>query len=176
MKNNITVAAMISLLVGCASMPGGVSSSKSSYDNSKEVVLEPGWATEGFSGSLKIGALKTSKMSAEDAVLVVRNDLIKNFASATPNLFIKVDSVEHKLSPLVNNTDCEISSSSDVAHCIESYPIKIALIEEMINAKEVKIKLNLSDSYVEGSLYRDGMSSAKKGLKDFLAKVKQDMK
>lgn len=156
---------------GCATlmpnMPGAVKETKSEYDGMKMLTLNPGWA-----GDLKLGAYKTSKMNTDEVFLIVRNDSIKNFDFNHPNLFIKIDGDEKKLSPVSKKTDCDVSSSSDVAHCTQHYKVKITFLEKLLNAKDVKIKLNLTDSFNTGNLDMDGVSTAKRGLNEFVVKAK----
>lgn len=152
--------------LGCSTMPGGVSINKSSYDGATEIHMLPGWA----GSDLKLGVWRTSKMDPNTAILVVRIDLIQNFSTKMPNLFIKIDGVETKFSSKNKTTECHVSSASDTGHCLQEYVVSMQLIENMVHAKEVKIKLHLSDSdYAEGNLDSSGPTTAKKGLIDFLA-------
>jgi hypothetical protein len=184
MKNNLWAVMIGCCFViygtGCAtlmgsSMPGGVSVSKSTYDGSTELYLNPGWANSDMYGTLKIGARKTSKMTPTQVLLIVRNDIIKNFDFSQPNFFVKIDGTETKLSSIANNSDCSISSRSDVAHCFQEYLVELSFIEKMLAAKDVQYKLNLQgNTYVEGSLINSGMTTARTGLKDFMERVAKE--
>lgn len=170
----------LSNTVGCATMmgssiPGGVSVKKNDYDNSKEVVMAPGWANNDMSGSMKIGARKTSKMGADEVILVVQNDMIKNFDFNHPNFFMMLDGKEMKLSPTEKSSQCGVSTAANVANCTQEYRVSIGDIEKMVSLKDVKFKLNLSgNSFVEGSLNNSGMTTARSGLQDFLTSVKTE--
>jgi len=165
-------------LTACASMglPGGVSVRQSDYDNTKLIYMNPGWANNDMGGTLKIGARKNSKMLPNEAILIVRNDVIGNFSFSQPNLFIKIDGEETKLSPIERTTEITLASQTDPAHSSQEYSVDMAFIKKMLSAKDVKFKLNLEGNYfVEGSLWRDGWSTAKSGLIDFVANVEREL-
>jgi len=172
----VSILSIVTFSLGCASMPGGVTSSTSSYDGAKIVSMKPGWATLTEGGAaLKVGARHSSTMDADTAVLTVRLDVIRNFSSERPNLFIKVDQAETKLSPIFPNTECNISSSTDVAHCFQEYKVPMSLIQQMTTATTVRFRLLMRDNaYVEGGLDGKGPTTAHKGLTEFLSKVKSN--
>lgn len=164
-------------LVSCASLmpsttPGSVTSSTSDYDGTIQTSAAPSWA--GGIGNIKVGAFKTSKMDKDEALLVVQNDDIKNFAFQHPNFFVKIDGVETPMSPIDKNSECNISTSTNVAHCQQNYRVKLSFLEKMVNAKSVKFKLLLRDNtYVTGNLDRSGWTTAKTVLVDFLKEIEK---
>jgi hypothetical protein len=148
------------------SFPGAVTKNTSDYDGTTSITLNPGWA-----GNLKIGVRTNSKLPKDKAILIVRSDLIKNFDSRHPNFFVKIAGEEKGLSPLSRNTECEISSSSDVAHCTQEYMIEIAYLKTLLESKDVKFKLNLRDSYLTGNLNKSGPTTARSGLSNFFKEL-----
>jgi hypothetical protein len=179
---SITALLLFPSLSGCvtmmmgASLPGGVSVTKSAYDGTTEIYMNPGWANNDLSGTIKIGARKNSKMSANEVLLIVRNDMIKNFHFTVPNFFTKINGIETKLSPIDFKTQCEIGNQIDGAHCYQEYRVEMSFIEQMLASTDVQFKLILNEnSYVEGSLKNSGMTTARSGLQDFVEKVKTEL-
>lgn len=168
---NVLLSTLV-FAAGCVSVPGAVSLRTSSYDGAKELVMQPGWASAGLTrGSLKFGAWKSSALAPEAAVLIVRNDMVEAFSSKTPNFFIKIDGQEFALSPTASTTELAVNTDSDVAHSSEEYPVDLSMLQRMVDSKDVKFKLYLSDGYIEGALDRPGPNTARKGLREFLEKA-----
>lgn len=183
MKRSVTLLGALLVAIagatGCAlmgaSIPGGIAVVDSSYDGTREIYMNPGWANNDLSGSLKIGARKNSKMAPGEAILIVRNDMIRNFSSGE-NFFVKIDGKERRFSPISAHSECAISTKSDTAHCSQEYYVEMAYFEQMIASKDVQFKLLLRDGlYSEGSLKNSGVSTARSGIQDFLAKVQQKL-
>ena len=56
------------------------------------------------------------------------------------------------------------------------YLLQQDFIEKILNAKDVRVKLDLSRSYVEGIFSDDTMSSAKLAFSDFMKKLNASLK
>ena len=169
---------LLILAAGCASVPGEVSLKTSSYDGTKQLVMRPGWASSGLTtASMKLGAWKTSGLDKDAAVLVVETDSIKPFSSVRPNFLIKIDGIETALSPTGSGTSIEIGSDPNVAHTSQEYRVELALIQKMVESKDVMLKLLLVDNgYMEGRLDKTGPTAARSGFEDFLKKAAVEFK
>lgn len=165
---NFLILSFVLFALGCASIPGVpgyISKSKNDYDGKTQIYMQPGWA-----GDILVGALWNEDLG-EDVLLEVRNNTIKNFSFEHPNLAVKIDGTETKLSPISKETNCEVSSSTSDAHCSQRYRVKLDFIRKMESAKSVKFRLDLRDSFVTGNLDMDSPTTARFTMDEFLKAV-----
>lgn len=157
---------LIALLVAsCATMPGDVTTYKSSYDGQEYAEVTPGWLNS--TNSLLLGLRRSSAMKDGQAVLVVKNYMIKHFSSAKDSLLIRIDGTEYKFSTK-QKTDCQLSTQHENGHCTTEYPFTLDMANKMLNGQEVLVKVVLREGHVEG-VFSDRMMSAKSAFKNFIA-------
>ncbi len=80
-NQKIMIISILSLyLVGCSSLPGGVSQNQSMFDGSNEIVVAPGFVRDGpglFAGSpFRLGGIFLNKNPEEVQLLVVIPELL----------------------------------------------------------------------------------------------------
>ena len=143
-------------------MPGSMVKNTDDYSGTTSYYVHPGWV----GNKLKLGA-RYDKSMKDEIILIVRNDMIRNFSSKKPNLFIKINGKEIELSPVGDRTECSTGSSVDIAHCYQEYLLSVGLVKQILEAKDFRIKLLLRDGiYVSDTAKNtDGMTSFYDGVK-----------
>lgn len=166
------------MLAGCASMgmPGSISERVSGFDNTKEIVMEPAGVFRSFTEAylIKLGLYKTSKMNENDAVLVVLVKGAHSFADKE-SLQFNIDGEMVSLESIDLLTDIETKEGSEYFSVYNEsskrYTISKDLIQMLINAKSVWVKVNLSKDYLEGEFSKDSIASARPAFRKFYTKV-----
>jgi hypothetical protein len=191
--NNNAIAVLIILLpilfVGCAGipgMPGHITETKSSFDKSVELSMEPAFVfrnNDGFSGSdLRLALFWRSTMKPGDIVLEAYVNGAHNFSTGK-SLHFNVDSeiVSFTSIDQLTNIDFEPGVYSGVyipAKNVSSkrYLITSKFLDRLLKAKDVRVKLDLHKTYVEGIFSDTTVSSAKQAFVKFSEKIKNHEK
>jgi hypothetical protein len=141
-------------------MPGGVTNYEGKTDGVSHMELEPGW----LNFTTKLGLHKSSTMPKDEATLIVA---VKGATASTKDgVTINVDGKKTVLSAIDDLSDMDSNGFFR-----KRYPIKVALIREMVNGKSVWVKINhTGQTYSEGEFSKGGSMSAKTGFTEFLAK------
>ena len=175
---NVLIASICLLFAGCATMPGSISERTSGFDNTKEIVMEPAWLQNGFNTNIKIGLYKTSKMDKEKVILTAVVIGAFNF-SDKGSLMFNIDGDKITLESIDSTTNIQfipgeynsVASISGYNESSKRYEITKDLIKRMIEGKEVWVKINLSQQYVEGKFSVDDPMSARPAFRNFYNKA-----
>ncbi|MEW6070900.1 MAG: hypothetical protein AB1553_00365 [Nitrospirota bacterium] len=184
---SVVVTLVVALsLVGCVSMPGSIKTAQSEFDGAKEITMEPAWVCkEGtLSGcAFKLGLQRRSTMPGDQIILVAMVDGIFSFSE--PSLFFNIDGEIIKLVSIDSITDY---SSTEGVYLPPAYSPKVilpgffippsnwsskqylidkALLQKMINAQKVVIRINSIKSYVEGTFSQDRPTTARPAFREF---------
>lgn len=173
------------LIAGCSSMPGMpgyIDVTKSSFDGSTQVSMEPAFVyrnNDGFSGSdLKMSLLWRSSMNNDDVVLVAHVFGAESVASGE-SLHFNIDGQIESFKSIdrLTNIDYEPGVYSTVyipGQNISSkrYIVTKKFIDRILNASNVKVKLELSRSFVEGIFTDTTPSSSYGAFKEFIEKAR----
>lgn len=178
---NLMIAVLLFSLAGCASMgmplPGDIDERRSTYDNSAELYMTPAWSG-GDAGGVLFSLLWRSAMNKGDVTL----EAIVNGIQTIPpgeSLFFKIDGEEYKLVSFDSITDHIIvppfyanglyipghESSS------KRYNATTEFLAKVVNGKDVRVKLYLDRSYIEGSFCNDSSFCAKQCFARFIEKM-----
>ncbi len=160
------------LLGGCASLPGSISESVSGFDKATEITMEPAWVQNGMNADIKLGLYKTSRMGTEDVILTAIVYGAHNFTSKE-SLEFNVDGEKIKLESIDEITKIDLVTYENTAANWSSkrYEVKKDFINKLINGKEVWVKINLSQSYVEGKFSQDNPTAARPAFKKFYERI-----
>jgi hypothetical protein len=166
-------------LVGCATLPGSISERVSGFDKTKEIVMEPAWAGNSLSdGLIKLGLYKTSRMDPDKVILTAVVLGAHNF-SAEESLqfningeFVSFESIDPmtniELEPGVYNS---VYSSPATNLSSKRYEVTKDFIKELIEAKDVWVRINLSQDYVEAKFSVSVPMGARTSFRKFYSKV-----
>lgn len=174
---------IVLLMAGCASlpgMPGYIEIKKSSFDGSTHVSMEPALVyrgSNGFSGSdIKFSLLWSSSMS-DEVVLFAQVAGAKSINTGK-SLFLDIDGEVVGLKTLDSLTNIETKSGVAGAAYVPAsnvsfkrYSVTKEFIQRLLDAKLVKVKLELSDGYHEGIFTDTTTSSAFNAFKDFVGEA-----
>ncbi|MCA1773987.1 MAG: hypothetical protein LC677_15805 [Halomonas sp.] len=181
----ITLLSLAFLLISCSSlpgMPGYIEVTKSSFDNSIQLSMEPALvyrSNDGFSGSdLQMSLLWRSSMNNNDVVLIAQVTGAKIIARGE-SLHFNIDGKVESLNSIDDLTSIDYqpgvySAARVPGQNISSkrYVVSKEFIDKILNASSVKIRLDLSKTFVEGVFTDSTSSSAYKAFKDFVKKAK----
>lgn len=163
--------------IGCASLgvvtPGDVRTTESKFDGAKEAVMEPAWVDT--SGSIKLGLFKNTKMKPAEYIMRVVVSGAHNFERGK-NLHVKVDDKVYSFESPDSMTNHQLDSGSAYVAATswssKTYVVTESLLNDMLNGKSVVVKVDLTDSYVEGNFHVGGYTTAKKNFPVFLEAVR----
>lgn len=187
-NNTITVWVILllpMLLIGCAGvpgMPGHIAEAKSSFDESVELSMEPAFVfrnNDGFSGSdLRLALFWRSTMKPGSMVLEAYVDGAHNFSTGK-SLHFNIDGEVVSFISIDQLTDIDFepgiySGLYIPAKNVSSkrYLISSEFLDMLLKAKDVRVKLELHRSYVEGVFSDATASSAKRAFVKFAEKIK----
>lgn len=181
---SILIIGSFGLLAGCVTikgMPGHLNYHQSTFDGGKELSMEPAWVyknTQNFSGAdFSLGLFWRSTMAPNTFVIsahVYGAKLIQKSESLQLN-------IDGRLI-LLNSTDqftqiqTQRGSPTGISAHNESsrqYLISESVLDELLTAEKVKMRLILSNTYVEGDFSVDQVSSAKRGFFAFYEEYKK---
>lgn len=152
---------ILSMIVGCASMPGGVTSYESKTDGIKHVQAEPGWLTD----SAKLGI---SYISSAPDVYILEAAVKGATASTKDGLVIKIDNKLITLSAID-----DLSDRDQYGFFHKRFMVKKEVVNQMVAGKSVYVKVNhTGQTYEEGEFSKDQPMSAKRGFMKFLETVR----
>tara|TARA_R110002072_G_C7708914_1_gene513844 strand:+ start:71 stop:655 length:585 start_codon:yes stop_codon:yes gene_type:complete len=181
----ISVFLLVLLLAGCSSMPGMpgyIEVTKSSFDGSTQLSMEPAFvfrSNDGFSGSdLQMSLLWRSAMNNNDVVLIAQVSGAKSIARGD-SLHFNIDGQIESLKSIDELTNINYEPGVYSAVYIpgqnissKRYVVTKEFIDKILNASDVKVKLDLSQSFVEGIFTDTTTSSAYGAFKEFVKKAK----
>jgi hypothetical protein len=156
----ILLSFLLIVLAGCAAIPGipgHISESTSKTDNTRQMVLEPAWC-----GGFKLGLFKSSNMPD---TLMILSAYIKGVESVR-EAAINVDGQYYTLSRLDDFTD------HDDIWSFNRFAVSKNLLGDMINGREVWVKITLDNKFVEGEFSSDKPQAARPAFRNFYAKLK----
>ena len=176
---------LIFLLVGCSSMtgvPGYIEVTKSSFDDSTQLSMEPAFVfrnNDGFSGSdLQMSLLWSSAMNKNDVVLIAQVSGAQSIARGD-SLHFNIDGKIESMRSLDEFTNINYEPGIYSAVYISGqntsskrYVVSKEFIDKILNASSVKVKLNLSQLFVEGIFTDTTTSSAYSAFKEFVKKAR----
>ena len=184
MKKIIIFLISLTALGGCASMPGMpgyIDMTESSFDGSVQLSMQPAFVyrdNDGFSGSdLKMSLLWRSSMKDSDIVLIAQVTGAHSIARGE-SLMFNVDGQIHSFKSIdeITNINYEPGVYSTIyipGQNISSkrYVMEKSFIKKITNATDVKVKLNLSQSFVEGIFTDTTPSSSYDAFIAFMKKL-----
>lgn len=157
--------------------PGHVSVNESDFDGSVQITTEPAWLTDSI---IKLGLFKSSSMAEDEAVLTA---LVKGAHSFDQgeSLEFNVNGEFKAFTSPDELTDIETTSGySGAAGYVapanfssKRYVVSVNFLEELIQAQEAFVRINLSDSVVEGKFSSDALTTARPSFRRFLEKVEE---
>jgi hypothetical protein len=181
----LSVLLLMFLVVGCSSMPGMpgyIEVRKSSFDGSTQLSMEPAFVfrnNDGFSGSdLHLSLLWRSAMNDNDVVLIAQVSGAKSIARGD-SLHFNIDGQIESLKSIDELTSIEYEPGVYSAVYIpgqnissKRYVVTKEFIDKILYSSSVKVKLDLSKSFVEGIFTDTTTSSAYSAFNDFVKKAK----
>jgi hypothetical protein len=163
-------------LGGCSSMPGMlgyIEVTKSSFDGSTQISMEPALvyrSNDGYSGSdLQMSLLWRSAMNDNDVVLIAQVTGAKNISRGN-SLHFNIGGEINSFKSIDQLTSIDYDSGQNISS--KRYVISKAFIRKILSSSSVKIKLDLTKSYVEGVFTDTTSSSAYGAFKEFILKAK----
>ena len=189
MKKLFSIGVMLFLfaLTGCAALtPGNIQESQSTFDGSTELVMEPPALVRSsaatWSGtSMEMSLFWNSKMKPGQLVLEVYVEGIQSFAQAE-SLHFNINGAIVSFVSIDQLTGFETESGffgpageyhSPTTHSSKRYLISTEFLERIINARDVRIRLDLSKIYVEGVFSRGDAGTVKPAFSKFHARMLQ---
>lgn len=183
----IAALAFAVTLTGCESqqllpnMPASISRSTSEFDNSTQVVMVPGWVynrSELLSGaSFKLGLLWRSTMKPGEVLIVAEYaDGIEALGAGT-SLHFNIDGEFVDVATIDATTDFDVERTRSpyvtqtTTRSSKRYLGSIDLVRRLVNARDVKVRLDLSRQFVEGVFSYDQPGAARPGFRKFLAEL-----
>ncbi|WP_280563351.1 hypothetical protein [Chromohalobacter sp. 48-RD10] len=164
-------------LTGCTAMPGmagHVSSHQSDFDGSTQVSMEPAKVKTGALSVVLIGADWSSK--SPDRVMltaVVPGDYERIISDEGLQFNIDGDIVKLSSDQAITDLDGEYAGGMVFRESAKTFPVKISLVERIVKADLVKIKLVTGDGYVEGRFQESDPNNAKDAIERFLAEIEE---
>ncbi len=173
-------------LTGCSSMPGmpgNIKESTSTFDNSIELSMQPAFVfrtNDGFSGSdLRLALFWRSSMRPGDLVVEVYVRGAESFSTGK-SLHFNVDGQIISYASIDELTDIQFKPGSYRGVYIPAtnisskrYLINRQFLDRLLSAHDVRVRLDLRKSFVEGIFSDDTPSSARRAFKEFSEKLAQ---
>jgi hypothetical protein len=189
MKKLFSIGAMLFLfaLTGCAALtPGNINESQSTFDGSTQLVIEPPAlvrsSADTWSGTnMEMSLFWNSKMKPEKIILEVYVQGIESFAQGK-SLHFNIDGEIVSFTSIDQLTDFQTESGffgpvgeyhPATTHSSKRYLISTKFLERILNAKDVRIKLDLSKTYIEGFFSSEDAGTAKPAFSKFYARMLQ---
>lgn len=172
----VAVLVVLFGLVGCAPMPWHVKETTSRFDNSTTISVGPAWV--GGDSLMKMGLYRKSTMDPNNIVLKAQVKGTHSFG-IEPTLTFKIDGDMTPLTSIDKRADIETDPGYSggglyiAPHNLTTkrYIITRALLERLIHAQEVIIRIQLDGSFVEGALTDYKFMSAYEAFLNFHKKV-----
>jgi len=160
------------------SLPWEIKETTSKFDGSTTISIGRGGMESGLIG---MSLYRNTKMQAGEIILVVAIGGAELFGTE-PSLLIKIDGDVVELSSFDEQTKIKTSSgmlangvlipASNLSS--KRYEVNRDFIHRLVTSKEVLIKLNLRDSYIEDDFSVGGRTSAKANFIKFLNRIDLD--
>jgi hypothetical protein len=172
------------LLVGCAGMPGmpgHITESESSFDKSVQLSMEPGMVfrdNDGYSGSdLQLALFWRSTMKPGELILEAYVTGAHNFSNEK-SLNFNVDgevtsftSID-QLTNIVYDPDLFVGGTITGGNVSSKrYLISSVFLDRLLVADDVRVKLDLGRTFVEGVFSDTSLGSAKQAFVKFIKRV-----
>ncbi|MEW5745238.1 MAG: hypothetical protein AB1805_07380 [Nitrospirota bacterium] len=175
-------------VLGCVSMPGAIKTAQSEFDGATEITMEPAWICKEASLSgcaFKLGLQRRSTMPGDQIILIAMVQGVFYFSE--PSLLLNIDGEILKLVSIDSMTD--ISSTEGVYlppayspkvilpgfylppsnWSVKQYLMDKALLQKMISAQKVAVRINSSKTYVEGTFSQDRPTTARPAFREFFS-------
>lgn len=144
---------IVMVLTGCAVIPGTpgyVSVSQSEFDKTTQISMQPvainDWST------LTLGMTWRSDWEKDEFVLEAATLGAKSIVKEK-SLFFNIDGKIYDLTSIDATTDYYVNPMSRQGFSFKRYNIKKELVEKIISAKDIKVRLVLDKEFSEGSFY-----------------------
>lgn len=165
------------LLTGCmASMPNTIDSATSSFDGSRQITMQPGfvYTSDDFSswGYFKLGLTWLSKH--EDKIIITAE--IPNAITSINSdkgLRFNIDGQITTISSAQIFTDFDVDriQSTTYKSSTKLFIVEKSLLDKILSASDVKVRLHTNEGYLDGDLLADKPSAAIRGFRDFSTKL-----
>ena len=169
MKSSLFILPILILpwLAGCIGMPGQLSSSKSVFDGSREIRIEPAWVSQGWSPmSFKLGLYRNSNMESNRAMLVaLGTENISDGRSLKFNIDGEVIALES-----IDRVS-EISSQGPNVFYSKRYEIDLTLPKRLVTGSNVTVRIEYFRSHEDGTFSKDDPFSARPAFRKFINAV-----
>ncbi len=177
MKKNIFLSIIILFTcAGMPGMPGHITESTSKFDNSKQLTMEPAWVGD---GPIKFSLFKSTKMPKDTLILEA---IIKGIESISQgnSLHFNVDGTIYDFKSIDDLTDFEVEEGwyrstiyvPPASWSSKRYIIDTKFLNLINSAKNVIVKLNLKNEFVESEFSKDNPTAARPAFKKFYEKMK----
>jgi hypothetical protein len=171
------------LLVGCAGMPGmpgHITESESSFDKSVQLSMEPGMVfrdNDGYSGSdLQLALFWRSTMKPGELILEAYVTGAHNFSNEKSLYFYVGGEVTNfisidQLTNIVYDPDLYGGTIPGANVSSKRYLISSDFLDRLLVADDVRVKLDLGRTFVEGVFSDTSLGSAKQAFVKFIERV-----
>ena len=177
MKNLVALVAMCLILIGCETLPGGVSTHISDFDGTREVSMEPAVVPTGsMVARLRIGAYWSSK-NPEVAYLIAETagaTRVRREAGLELSLDGDITSLDS------DETFTEIDraqafTGDSQTWSSRGFTTSPGFIEKLRDASDIRVRLRIGQTeYIEGRIETDGMNAGVyNGLGAFVEEVER---
>lgn len=175
----IIAATLLFYLAGCSSlpgMPGHISSSKSTFDGSTNLSMQPALIyreNDGFSGSdLRLALYWSTAFENGELLLRAEVDGYDSFVR-NRSLVFNIDGEMHHPESLDQTTNFEFNEGEFMAgfsgtSSSKSYVVTEDFVNQLLNAERAAVRAILSDGYVEGVFTDDTPNSAYLAFQEFM--------
>ena len=191
-KKKIIICLVLLGLTGCSSFPcstGCVSEHTSTFDGAKELSLSPSYIyrnNKGISGSdMRIGLYWSSSLPENNIVLILLPHKDKPVAAGTKINF-NINGAITELSSVTKDKIKNLNPSTDSStyfnpNVIEQmnvlyYVVQTDFVNKIISADDVRVRLDLENTYLEGYFSHDSAAAAKSDFNKFMAKLNEELK
>lgn len=169
-------------IIGCTTLPnevkpGRVELTKSKFDNSTHIHMEPACLDSSIA---RLGLYRNSKMPENEIVLIVVVKGAHLFAPKGSLKFI-IDWNEVVFSSIDKLKEIEISEGiygsdiyiSPVNWTSEHYLIDRSFLERILNANQVAVRIDLKSKYILGAFSKDAPTLARPGFRKFFQAISE---
>ena len=172
-----TLLCLCLLLTGCmASMPNSIEEQRSNFDNSRRIVMQPGFVYENDKtlsyAYFKLG-LSFVDTHPDSLIITVEIPQAVTSIDSDRGLLFNVDGVITALSTSQVFTDFDIDRVQHTTYTASSkrYLVPRSFLGKLLSADSVKVRLHTAAGFLEGDLLVDRPSAAIRGFREFAAKM-----
>ncbi|MBU0633611.1 MAG: hypothetical protein KKB82_03760 [Candidatus Omnitrophica bacterium] len=175
MKKIVLILGIL-VLAGCATLPGSITENVTGFDKTKEIVMKEAWV--GNVANIALGLYWTSKMDRDKVILVAMVQGAYIFADKD-SLQFNIDDNIFTFNSIDTMTNIETREGvyNSVAYIpsencsTKRYEMTKDFIKKLLDGKDVWVKVNLSQDYVESKFSVDVPMGARNGFRKFYNKV-----